>query len=99
MNGSSDAHEPGAPRWLPWAFLTLLVLPFHPFWVDFEQVRRGLLLVLAGLLLALWPALPHARGERVFVAFIAWLGVGAAVNLIGQLLGRSDTVPLSFQPW
>ncbi|HEX5050572.1 MAG TPA: O-antigen ligase family protein, partial [Planctomycetota bacterium] len=46
-----------------------------------------------------WPALPHARGERVFVAFIAWLGVGAAVNLIGQLLGRSDTVPLSFQPW
>ncbi len=55
-----DTADTRIPRWLPWAFLGLLVLPFHPYWVDFEQVRRGLLLLLAGGTLLVWPSLPRS---------------------------------------
>ncbi|MEO6597534.1 MAG: O-antigen ligase family protein [Planctomycetota bacterium] len=95
------ASNPAAPgnRWLPWLFLGLLVLPFDPFWLDFEQVRRGMLLVLGGLLLVFWPGLQRVRGERVLAWFGGWLVACAAVNLFGQLIARSETVPMSFQPW
>ena len=58
MMGDASDRSPG-PRWLPWVCLGLLALPFHPLWVDFEQVRRGLLLVLVGALLCALPRLPR----------------------------------------
>ena len=87
------------PRWLPWAFLGLLVLPFHPFWADFEQVRRGLLLGLTGLCLVLCRHLPPVRGERMWLLFVAVLVISAVVNLLGQWFLRTEQTPVSFQPW
>jgi O-antigen ligase len=75
------------PRWLPWTFLGLLVLPFHPYWVDFEQVRRGLLLLLAGLSLVLLPRLPRVRGENAGYVFFGLLFVCAVISM------------RSLQPW
>jgi len=79
-------NEPAAaggavPRWLPWAFVLLLVLPFHPYWVDFEQVRRGLLLVLAGATLLLVPSLGRVRGETALLWFLAWLVICAVISV------------------
>ena len=87
------------PRWLPWALVVLLAVPFHPLWVDFEQVRRGLLLVVAGTSLLLVRRLPAVAGERALWAFVLFLFVSAAVNAIGQWIAQSATQPLSFQPW
>lgn len=75
------------PAWLPWTFLGLLVLPFHPYWVDFEQVRRGLLLLLAGLTLLWWPRLPRVRGESACYVFLGLLFVCAVISV------------RSLQPW
>lgn len=73
--------EPATPPgWLLWLFLGLLVLPFWPYWVDFEQVRRGLLLVLCGATLVLLPRLPRARGETAFLVFLAFFGVAALIS-------------------
>jgi len=87
------------PRWLPWALLGLLVLPFHPLWVDFEQVRRALLLVLAGACLLLLPRLRPAVGERAGAWFIGLLAVCAVVNFAGQAIAADAEHPVSFQPW
>ncbi|MCC7063621.1 MAG: O-antigen ligase family protein [Planctomycetes bacterium] len=82
-----DTADTRIPRWLPWVFLGLLVLPLHPYWVDFEQVRRGLLLVLAGATALLWPRLPRVRGENAFFTFLAFLAVCAVISI------------KSLQPW
>ncbi|MFT4516361.1 MAG: hypothetical protein ACI91B_005085, partial [Planctomycetota bacterium] len=52
LRGTPPSNLEQAPAWvrlgLPWICLGLLVLPFHTLWVDAEQVRRGLLLMLTG---------------------------------------------------
>lgn len=75
------------PRWAPWLLLPLLVLPFHPYWVDFEQVRRGLLLLLGGAALLLWPRLPRVRGENAVLVFLGVMFVAAVISV------------RSLQPW
>ena len=95
-----SACPPGVsgPRWLPWLFLPLLVLPFHPYWADFEQVRRGLLLVLVGACL-IGCRLQPVRGERLWLVLIGWLLLSAIVNHLEQgVAGTADTTP-SFQLW
>jgi O-antigen ligase len=87
------------PRWLAALFFGLLVLPFHPQWIDFEQVRRGQLLVLTGLALVLLPRLPAVRGERALLALLLWFTASAAIVWLGQLFLRGKDQPLSFQPW
>jgi len=69
------------PGWLPAAVLALLVVPFHPYWIDFEQARRGLLLLLAGATLLAWPSLPRVRGERAVALWIAGLVVAAVISM------------------
>lgn len=64
---------PPLPRWLPALLLALLVLPLHPYWFDFEQVRRGLWLLLAGVALLVWPQ-PARLPRGVAVAGAALLG-------------------------
>ncbi|MCR9243814.1 MAG: O-antigen ligase family protein [bacterium] len=76
-----------APKWLVGAFLALLILPFSPHWVDFEQVRRGLLLTLTGAVLLALPRLPRVHGEPAVWAFLAFLGVAALIST------------RSLQPW
>ena len=78
MDDTSD-RSPG-PRWLPWVCLGLLALPFHPLWVDFEQVRRGLLLVLVGAMLCALPRLPRAHGVSVGAAFVSALALSGGGN-------------------
>ncbi|MEC8252752.1 MAG: O-antigen ligase family protein [Planctomycetota bacterium] len=97
MDGSSDRSA--GPRWLPWICLGLLALPFHPLWVDFEQVRRGLLLVLVGALLCALPRLPRARGVGVGAAFVSALALSAAWHWISSALTQSADTTSSFQPW
>jgi tetratricopeptide (TPR) repeat protein len=99
MTGGEAPSAASLPRWLPWVFLPLLVLPFHPLWVDFEQVRRGLLLVLAGGALLLLPRLRPAAGERAGFWFLGLLAVSAVVNLAGQAIAADAQHPVSFQPW
>ncbi len=99
MSGSAANLPAAPPKWLPWAFLALLVVPFHPLWVDFEQVRRGLLLVAAGASLVGFRSLPAARGERALWWLLGLLAASAAINFVGQSIGATDTRPLSFQPW
>jgi hypothetical protein len=64
---NTAAAAPGA-RLAPWLCFGLLLLPFHPLWIDFEQVRRGLLLMLAGGVLIAWPRLVAVRGDRFAMA-------------------------------
>lgn len=87
------------PRWLAALFFALLVLPFHPQWIDFEQVRRGQLLVLTGLSLVLLPRLPAVRGERALLGLLLWFVASATVVWLGQVFLRGKDQPLSFQPW
>ncbi|MFT4512374.1 MAG: tetratricopeptide (TPR) repeat protein, partial [Planctomycetota bacterium] len=91
------------PAWvrlgLPWICLGLLVLPFHTLWVDAEQVRRGLLLMLTGAALLAFPRLPHVRGERFALIFVGGLIVCALVQAALQNTFHDDGTPLSFQPW
>jgi O-antigen ligase/tetratricopeptide (TPR) repeat protein len=95
---SPPAPEVSGPRWLTWLFLPLLVLPFHAFWADFEQVRRGLLLVLAGVCLVGCRLRP-VRGERLWLALLGWLLLSAIVNHVEQGAARAaDTTP-SFHSW
>ncbi|MBM4061855.1 MAG: tetratricopeptide repeat protein [Planctomycetes bacterium] len=81
MTGPGEPTSRELPRWLPWTFLGLLVLPFHPLWLDFEQVRRGLLLLLGGALWLCWPGLGRARGEGALAAFVGWLAVAAVISV------------------
>lgn len=99
MNGGTTTAERALPRWLPWVFVVLLVLPFHPLWIDFEQVRRGLLLVGAGALLAAFRRLPAACGERAAWWFAGFLFASACINLGAQLIAQTEDKPMSFQPW
>lgn len=96
----SDAVDRArAPRWLPWLCLGLLALPFHPLWVDFEQVRRGLLLLLTGTALLALPRLPHVRGERFALIFVGGLIGCAIVQAAMQAAYHDDNTPWSFQTW
>lgn len=57
----------------PLGILLVLTIPFHPYWLDFESARRGMLLIATGILLIgasrWWPKkLPP--GSRVFAALI-----------------------------
>ncbi len=75
----------GRAGWLPAALVALLALPFHPFWLDFEQVRRGLLLGLLGAMLIVCPRLPRtAAGVRPLLLLLLW-GVGGTVLAGGVL--------------
>lgn len=82
--GAFAAHGAfAAPRVLPWFLLGLLLLPFHPYWLDFEQVRRGLLLVTLGIATAVtvrrWRG-PDAR-MVLLAAALGW-------PVLGVLLGN-----------
>jgi O-antigen ligase/tetratricopeptide (TPR) repeat protein len=72
---------------LPAAFLLLLVLPFHPYWLDFELARRGLLLVGCGGVVALalreralLPPPLESAASRWLLAFLAWMAIAAAAH-------------------
>ena len=69
------------PRWLPWLFVALLVFPFDPYWLDFESARRAQLLVLSGLVLALWPRVLAVRapGSLALLGLTAWTCLGAVL--------------------
>lgn len=86
-----------APAWLAAALLALLVLPFHPFWLDFEQVRRGLLLVLAGGCLLAMRSLPPVRGEGLVWAFVGCLVVSAVLRW--QPWAAEATTSATLLPW
>lgn len=79
--------------------LGLLVLPFHPFWLDFEQVRRGLLLVLAGGCLLAMRSLRPVRGETFVWAFVGCLVASALIQWGADLWFRDARSAASFQPW
>jgi tetratricopeptide (TPR) repeat protein len=99
MNGAAAAPMAAAPRWLAAVFVALLALPFHPLWVDAEQVRRALLLLAAGGVLLLCPRLPAVRGERWLWAFVAALAVSAAVRWTGDVWFRAEGDARGFQAW
>lgn len=87
MTAGAGARAPAWFRYLPAAFLTLLAVPFQVFWLDFELVRRGVLLVLCGVVLALalrqraWLPPPYAvPGARWLALFLAWMLVAALGN-------------------
>jgi putative inorganic carbon (HCO3(-)) transporter len=88
-----------APRWLAGAFVALLAIPFHPLWIDAEQVRRALLLLAAGVVLLACPRLPRARGEGWLWAFVAALAVSAAARWLGDAWFRAADEARSFLPW
>lgn len=105
MSGGSTAapavppappHDP-TPAWPTWLLLGLLVLPFHPLWVDFEQVRRGLLLLLAGAALVALPRLRAVRGERAALAFVGFLLLCGLVRAATDAWLRDARTPASFQ--
>lgn len=66
---------------IPAALLVaLLTLPFHPFWMDMELARRGWLLCIVGVLLALRPRRllgPLDRVDLLFLGFLLWSALGA----------------------
>lgn len=74
------ATPPPLPRWWPWLFLLLLAVPLHPYWLDFEAARRGLLLCLCGATLLLRPRLPRAGGEGWLWALLALLALSWLVQ-------------------
>jgi|GEM_PF-6629923 len=96
---ADTSHPTTGPRWLPWVCLGLLVLPFHPLWVDFEQVRRGILLVLTGTILCVTPSLPRIRSCGVGVLFVGALALSAAAQWVSESLTHEASATWSFQPW
>lgn len=91
------AREPR--RFAAALWLAALVLPFHPLWVDFEQVRRGLLLLLAGTSLILLPSLRPVRGERAALGFVGFLLLCGLLRGFGDAFLRDARTPASFQVW
>lgn len=87
------------PRWLPWVFLGLLVLPFHPYWVDFEQLRRALLLLLTGGSLLYLPSLRAVAGERFVWLFVLGMALSASINWCADVIGKDENEAHSFQTW
>ena len=94
-----DRDAEPAPSWLPWVCLGLLTLPFHPLWIDFEQVRRGALLVLAGALFAAHRRLPKVQGGKVGLLLVCSLVLSAGAQAVSQYLAHGGETPWSFQPW
>ena len=94
-----EQEQAAGPKWLPWVFLGLLVLPFHPLWIDFEQVRRGLLLVMAGGALCALPCLPRPGGAGSGALFIGALALSAVSSWCAEALGPGADGPASFQAW
>ena len=88
-----DRDAERAPSWLPWVCLGLLTLPFHPLWIDFEQVRRGALLVLAGALFAAQRRLPKVQGGNVGLLLVCSLVLSAAVQAVSQYLAHGGETP------
>ncbi len=94
-----DAGRAPLPGWLPWACFCALALPFHPLWVDFEQVRRGLLLLIAGALLCAPRCLGPIRGLAIGRLFLCAMVASALVELTAQAAFHDAETPWSFQPW
>ncbi len=71
-------------RW-PAALVALLAIPFDADWIDFEAARRGVLLLLLGLVLLARPSSfrERALGDPWLFALSAWLCVAAAANAAG----------------
>ncbi len=61
--------------WLAAILLLLLAVPFHPYWQNFEQARRGLLLMLVGVLCVVPRVFPKDMPRAVlpFLVLVAWL--------------------------
>ena len=94
-----EQERAAGPKWLPWAFLGLLVLPFHPLWIDFEQVRRGLLLALAGAALCALPRLPRPPGNGAGALFIGALVLSGVWTWCAQQSEQDADTPASFAVW
>lgn len=99
MTAAPAAAGPALPRWLVWALPLALALPFHPLWVDFEQVRRGLLLVLTGVALIAARRLPPVGGERALWTLLGWFAVSAVIAGVGDAAVRAAGELATFQPW
>ncbi len=100
MNGAAVApSRPELPTWCLLTFFTLLVVPFHPYWLDFEQVRRGLLLGLSGVCLIALPRLQPVRGEVLVWAFVGALLGCAAISWLGATWFLTAGTTATFQPW
>ena len=65
------------------ALLLLLALPFDPHWIDFEQARRGALLLLIGTIALLKPSTlqPRAHGDAWLVGLVAWTACSSVIAL------------------
>ncbi|MEY4830269.1 MAG: hypothetical protein RLZZ562_2065, partial [Planctomycetota bacterium] len=65
------------------ALLLLLALPFDPHWIDFEQARRGALLLLIGAVALLKPSTlqPRAHGDAWLLGLVAWTAGASAIAL------------------
>lgn len=96
---ASEGRPDVVTRMVPWIFVGLLALPFHPLWIDAEQVRRGVLLMLTGATMIALPRLPHVRGQKTAMIFLAGLTVCALVQMAVQWAFHDDNTPWSFQPW
>jgi len=61
--------------WLVAILLLLLAAPFHPYWQNFEQARRGLLLLLVPVLCLLPRVFPKDMPRAVlpFLVLVVWL--------------------------
>ncbi|MCA8967683.1 MAG: hypothetical protein KDC48_22570 [Planctomycetes bacterium] len=95
----NDPEQPAAPpTWLLWSFLVLLVVPFHPYWVDFEQLRRALLLLLSGATLLFLPRLRPVAGGFFVSMFVLGLILCAGVNWFADAIGKGEHEAHSFQP-
>lgn len=97
--GLANAAARAPRRFAAALWLSALVLPFHPLWVDFEQVRRGLLLLLAGTSLILLPSLRPVRGERAALGFFGFLLLCGLLRGCGDAFLRDERTPASFQLW
>lgn len=96
---AAPAPADAAKHWLPWLFLFALVLPFDPFWFDFEQVRRGLLLLLTGTALVVLRRVRPVHGEVLAWAFVACLAASALIQWGADTWWRDAKSAATFQPW
>lgn len=99
---NAAAAEPAAtalPAWLVAGLFGLLVLPFHPYWLDFEQVRRGLLLVLTGGCLLAMRSLRPVRGEAFVWAFVGGLVASGGIQWLTSAWFVDAKATATFQPW
>ncbi len=65
------------------ALLLLLALPFDPHWIDFEQARRGALLLLIGAVALLRTSALESRalGDAWLVGLVAWTAAASSIAL------------------